>query len=257
MRNIGVQAAVVCTLVLGAGVSDARGQTASMDSPDDRVLGYVSINGGMQVPQGDLAGQVTFPLYVEQGDFDASYTTPTGPLIDIGGAVRIWKQLAAGVAVTRYQERGTADVDANLPHPLHLRRNRDLVATVPDLDRVETAVHVQATWLVPVSNRVTLAVFGGPTVFRVEQDVVSAIVLTETYPFDEVQLQRATIGERKESVVGFHVGTDVQYRLTRRFGVGGVVRFTRGTLTVLTDADDTLEIEAGGLQVSGGIRWAF
>jgi hypothetical protein len=260
MRNFGCRAAIVLTLVVGTGVTFAEGQTASApdrEDSNDRLLGYVSINGGAQFSQGDLESQVTFPLYVEEGDIDASYTTPTGPLLDIGGTVRLWHQLGAGVAVTWYREKGTADLDARLPHPLHFGRTRNLVATIPDLDRVETTVHVQATWLAPASDRVLLALFGGPTVFRVEQDVITGIVPRETFPYDEVQLESATLAERKESAVGFHVGTDIQYRLTRHLGVGGVARFSRGTLTVATDADENLELEAGGLQLSGGVRWLF
>jgi hypothetical protein len=260
MRTIAVRLTTAAILVFGAAASahaqaeptpprPAPSAARPRPAPPRLPAAYLSLNGGAQFSQGDFQTNVTFPLYTEEADFDADYDIPAGIVFDLGGGVRLWRQFAAGVAVTRYQEDGHADLAARLPHPFFVGRPRQLASSIPDLERVETAVHVQVSWLAPVEERVTIAVFGGPTVFRVEQDIVTGLDLTEVFPFDEVPLASATTARREESGLGFHVGADVMYRVTKQVGVGAVARFSRGTLTTDTTA--------GGLQLTGGLRWLF
>ena len=55
-----------------------------------------------------------------------------------------------------------------------------------------------------------------------------------------------------ESAIGFNVGADVWIYFTRWIGVGGAIRFTR----VIVDLD-AVEVEAGGLLTSAGLRVRF
>jgi hypothetical protein len=220
-------------------------------------LGYLSLNGGGQLARTDFQTTVTFPLYTEQADFDAGYNAPSAIGIDAGGGFRVWRRLTAGVAVTYFQDKAQATFDARVPHPLLPRRQRPLDGSISNLQRAETAVHAQISWLAPVDDRIIVAVFGGPTVFRVEQDIVTRLALDETYPYDNVALERGAIESRKENTVGFHAGADVFYRITRQFGVGGVARYSRGTLSVATRTGQEADLTTGGLQLSGGVRWFF
>ena len=258
-----ILAGLSATGLLVVGIAGAvHGQTrpapAQAQPPSPRLpAGFLSLNAGAQLLGSDLQSNVTFPLHTEEADFNADYGAPAGLVLDLGGGVRVWRQLALGAAVTRFQSQADVSLDARLPHPLLLGRDRELTASLPDLERVETAVHIQVAWLIPMEDRVTLAVFGGPTMFRVEQDVVTGLALDETYPFDEVELDSAVTEQRNESAIGFHVGADVLYRLTRRAGVGAVARYSRGTATLETRSSQQSDVTLGGLQLTGGFRWQF
>jgi len=246
----------VLSIVLGA-AAGARGEQAPSGSPEARERAgpraYLSINGGAQITRTDFLTSLSFPLYGEEAAVEGRHDVPAGPLIDVGAGVRLVGGLAVGAAVTRYQQRGSATIDARLPHPLLPDQPRSLVETVVDLDRVETTVHAYVAWLVPAGDHLTVAVFGGATFFRVEQDFISALELDEAYPFDEVALGNALTAQADESTTGFNVGTDVMYRVKGRIGVGGVARYSRGTL----DGEDIRDLRTGGLHLSGGIRWFF
>ena len=259
MRQVSVvlSAALVLTM---AGVTPADAQTTSTRSRQRRAApskGYLSLNGGAQLARTDIETNVTFPYTQEQGEFDASYDAPAAPAVDMGAGVRIWRRVAIGAAVTYTQHKARADIDASVPHPFFLRRPRMLDESAADLLRTETAVHVQLAWFAPVDERVRLAIFGGPTIFRIEQDIVTGLEFDETFPFDEVELAEARIARRKENTVGFHAGADIMYRMTRNVGVGAVARYSRGTASVATEGTQQADLTAGGLLLSGGIRWFF
>jgi len=63
--------------------------------------------------------------------------------------------------------------------------------------------------LVPASGRFGLALFGGPTFFRMTQDIAGDITVTETYPYDTVVIAAGTRSELSESAVGFRAGADL------------------------------------------------
>lgn len=248
--------AVVHCIVLALGLAPAGAAHAEQAPPAlraarDGVRAYISINAGAQLTRSDFTGDLTFPLYGESAGVDTRYDVPAGPLVDIGAGVRVAGGLAVGASVMRYQQRGSATIDARLPHPLLPETQRALTETAVDLDRAETAIHTYVAWLVPAGDRVTVAILGGPSFFRLEQDTVSGLDLDEAYPFDEVSLRGIRTVREEESTTGFSVGTDVIYRLTRSVGVGGIARYSRGALDAGGDG------RAGGLQLSGGLRVVF
>lgn len=244
--------ATALAVVLAAAA--ARAEQAPAPAGDRSELrAYLSINGGAQLTRSDFTGDLSFPLYGENADGETRYDVPAGPMIDVGAGVRLAGGLAVGAAVTRFQQRGSGTIDARLPHPLLPETPRPLAETIVDLDRVETAVHAYAAWLVPADGHLTIAVFGGPTFFRVEQDAVSGLELNEVYPFDEVSLRNPQIAREEESTTGFNVGADIMYRLTRSVGVGGIARYSRGTI----DAAGIEDLPVGGLELSGGVRVLF
>jgi hypothetical protein len=260
MRQVSVVVVGAAFILTMAGPAPADAQTAPARPRARRAAptkGYLSLNGGAQLARTDFQTNVTFPYTQEQGEFDTSYEAPSAPAVDMGGGVRIWRRVAVGAAVTYTRQKAVADIDASVPHPFFLQGHRSLDDSVPDLLRAETAVHIQLAWFAPVDERVRLAIFGGPTVFRVEQDIVTGLEFEETFPFDEVALEEARIARRKETVVGFHAGADIMYRMTRTLGVGAVARFSRGTVSVVTEGTQEADLTAGGLLLSGGIRWFF
>jgi hypothetical protein len=256
-----VRVFVGAALVLTMAVATATEAQTTSARPRQRRAppskGYLSLNGGAQLARTDFQTNITFPYAQEEGEFDASYDAPAAPAADIGAGVRIWRHVAIGAAVTYTRQKGLANIDARVPHPFFLRAHRMLDESAADLLRAETAVHVHLAWFAPVDERVRLAIFGGPTIFRVEQDIVTSLALEENFPFDEVALEEARIARRKENAVGFHAGIDIMYRMTRSAGVGAVARYSRGTVSVATEGTQETDLTVGGLLLSGGVRWFF
>jgi hypothetical protein len=101
-----------------------------------------------------------------------------------------------------------------------------------------------------------VTLFGGPSFFQVEQDIVNDFEYSESYPFDTATFTRAVAASQSESAVGVNVGGDVAYFFSRQVGVGGTVQYSGATVEMTTPSG-TADIKAGGLQVGGGIRLRF
>jgi hypothetical protein len=124
------------------------------------------------------------------------------------------------------------------------------------LRRDDLAIHLDGMLLLPISEPFQVSVFGGATWFQVKQDVIQEITLEENFPFDEVSLGEVTLEEQKGSGWGYNVGVDASYFFTQYVGVQGMARFSKGTVT-LGPEDNESSVKAGGLQVGAGLRVRF
>lgn len=216
----------------------------------DRV--YISGNFGYQLSSDSFSDSRTLAdlgqIDPERRKFTASYETESGPTFDVGGAVRLWGSLGAGVAVSRYSSSNDVAIEGTVPHPLFFGRDRAVAGTVEG-KREETAVHVDAVWVVPAGKKLQVAVFGGPTFFNVKQTVVTDFTYSQSYPYDTATFTGATKSEESGSVTGFNAGADVAYYFTDIFGVGGIVRFSRGSFE-----SGVGKVDVGGPEVGFGVR---
>ena len=219
--------------------------------------GFLSVNGGFQMTTSDFADNATFTLFVEEGDFAANYNGETGFVFDAVSGVRVWRNLAIGVGVSIFDTDSSATVTARLPHPFHFDRHRQVDGSAAGLTRREIGIHVQATWIVPVNDRLAVGIFGGPTFFTVDQDLVTEVMFEHTFPFDTASFTGTATSSQSESAIGFNTGVDVAFYFSPKVGVGGVARFSRATIDFASGDGGTVSTDAGGLQVGGGLRVRF
>ena len=106
-------------------------------------------------------------------------------------------------------------------------------------------------------SSIEVSLFGGPTYFRVNQDVVGNVETNETFPYDVAQYAGATVSREHASHIGFNAGTDVALFFTRTLGVGGLVRFSQGTVQLPSPSGGTASVKVGGLQLGAGVRMKF
>jgi hypothetical protein len=217
----------------------------------------LSISGGVEGSVPSLTDHFEFERNVETAKVDVTYPAKLGTLVDAGIGVRLWKRLGAGVAVSNVTIDGSAEVKASIPHPLQFEQPRSIEGSQAGVSRTETAVHVQLLYAVDVSPKVTLVLSGGPSVVRLEQELVDDVTYDETYPFDTATFKSAPSHRARASAAGFNVGADVRWMFARAIGLGGLVRFTRATVDLTTDDHRTLGVEAGGLQAGVGLRVVF
>ena len=132
--------------------------------------GYVAVNGGLQVVPGEFTDAATFggssPVYTEMvssaatGDpfsFNGAYRVESGPVVDVSGGARLWRNLGVGVSVSLYRRDVDASVSARLPHPFFLGSVRTIAGNMP-VYHDERAVHLHALVTVPVNPAFTVTV---------------------------------------------------------------------------------------------------
>jgi hypothetical protein len=266
MRNSTPTLTFVCTLAL-LPVVPAAAQTTPRPAPRAAPVRsapgaprvWLGANAGYQASTTEFDDSFTFSIYQETGTTRVTYPIDAGFAFDVGGGVRLWRGLGAGIAVSRFTRDGTVSTTSSIPHPLFLVRNREVTGDPDGIRREETGIHVQAQYSIPLSKTLQLTLMGGPSVLHVNQAVVTNVNYTEEYPYDTATFSGVDTSRVKSSAGGFNVGADVRWMLSRSVGVGGIVRFSRATIDLDVDTPErrTISVDAGGTYVGAGIRFAF
>jgi len=243
MRAYTTVACILCALL------DPTGSAAQ-----DRVR--VNLDAAQQSTATEFTATTTFVEFHEQGQITTEHRVKTGPVFVGGLSVRVWKQLALGAAFSYYSKATAANVVAQLPHPFLFEHPRTASGAASGLKRTEMASHVIIGWIIPATDRMELIVSGGPTVFQVNQDLATRVSYTHIYPYDEAQFTDVTSQRAKDSTVGVHAGADVIWKFSQRVGVGGTLRYARGTLDTAIGSD-SVSFDVGGLHAGGGLRLIF
>lgn len=246
----------VCALCV-AGAREASAQPVQ----DWTDRGYFNFNVGFESTSGTLNDATNFVLYDEQGTKEARASVDSGAFIDFSVGGRVWKNVSAGIGFHREATTGQATAEASVPSPVVFNRNRLVTVSADDLKRSERAIHLQVGYMIPLNEKLTVHVFGGPSFFRLSQDVVGDLTFTEQPPAFTTVNATPNVVKRSDSVTGAHIGGDVSYVLydtgTVKVGGGFFMRYAgaTGRVTVL-DADE-IESDLGGLQFGFGARVRF
>jgi hypothetical protein len=219
--------------------------------------GYFSINGAYQGTSNSFTNAWSRPYYLETESLSSTYSIKPGVLIDLGAGVRVWRDLALGVAVSRYHRSDLASVTATVPHPLLYQQPRSFSGTTAGPSRTETAVHASAMWVVAVAPRMQVGLFGGPSFFQVNQTVISTVTFAEAYPFTSVTVASTTTQSQTKSKIGFNGGGDVTILLYKQIGVGVLLRYSGVTIGFTGPDGAAVPVKAGGLQAGAGLRIRF
>jgi hypothetical protein len=219
--------------------------------------GYVDVNLGLQATS--TAFDITNhpQTFVEPATVQTTYSVKGAREFDVGGGVRVTHNLAVGGSFSKFEKGGNVTVDAQVPHPFFFDRVRTVSGTADNLSRLESGFHGKVVFIAPVGAGWELLVSGGPSFFRVEQDLVEDIKIKETYPYDTATFDNVVARRHSSSALGFNVGADVTRLLTPRMGVGAAVVISRAKLHFDTFSDPTREFDVGGTGVGGGLRFRF
>lgn len=218
--------------------------------------GYVHINYGYQSGARAFAESLSETVYGETATYGASHASGGGSGLDIGGGVRVWGNLAAGVTITSFSNPSAATVSGTVPHPLFFNRPRTVAVDLTGFEYKELGVHLQAVWVMPLSEQLTVSVGGGPSFFSVDQDLLAGVTVgQETAPFNAVSIGASSTAA-SGSAVGGNAGVDVTYMFTEQLGGGAFVRWTGGSLDLPTSGG-IQSIDVGGVQSGAGLRVKF
>lgn len=215
-------------------------------------IGYIVVSGGYQAGSSGFSESFSFAKDVEQATITTQYPKKDGPTFDVGGAFRVWRNLAAGVSVSGASRSTDGAVSGSIPHPFFFNAGR-LVSGTTGLKRTETGVHVQAVYVVPVGRKILVGLSAGPSFFSVKQSLVDSVQVSESYPYDTAALLAPTTTNASQSVTGFNAGLDVGYYFTRAVGVGGMVRYAGASVSLPSHGLD-IATKVGGFQAGVGLR---
>jgi hypothetical protein len=213
---------------------------------------------GAQPSSTTFAGSTTKAVYLESAVVNTTYGVGGGQSFDGGVLVRVAGNFGVGVAVSSFVSQQDGAVAATIPHPFFFNKPRSIAGTAVGLERNELVAHIQAAYLFSSKGKLDIALSGGPSFVSVKQGLVSDVTYAESYPYDTAAFKAAPSTTINASTVGFNVGADVGARLSKHVGVGGLVRFSRTSIEFpLAGTTTTVESNAGGVQVAGGLRLFF
>lgn len=256
MMHVAALAAVIVTLASATASAQPPPRQAprpARPAPFERI--FVSVNGMFQSGASDLQDTSTLRVNAEDGSLTTNYTVGSGPAFDVAGGVLLLRNLGVGAGVTRFSTSTVTTVNASVPHPFFFNEPRAVTGEVNG-SREELAIHVQVRGVFPVNRRVTVAVFGGPSFFQVEQSIVNDVNYTEAYPFDAATFSGAVSSTQSSSGTGVNVGGDVAFFFGPNVGVGVGVQYSSATVQ-MTLPSGASDVKAGGAQVGGGLRLRF
>lgn len=212
--------------------------------------GFVNVNLGVQAGSHDLSTDAPFELYGEQGNLSTTQDVGGAGLFDVSAGYKVWRNLTVGIAYSRVASDSDVAIAASVPDPNFFDRPRTTTGIEPGADHSENQIHLQGTWMVPVTDKVDVGVSFGPTIFQVSQDIPAAITVTEP----SATLASTTVTKVDKTTVGIHFGVDANYLITPRWGAGVLVRYSWGSAD-LEGANDSLTV--GGFQIGAGVRVRF
>jgi hypothetical protein len=141
-----------------------------------------------------------------------------------------------------------ANLTASIPDPLFFTKPKTVTTVATGLVQNTLGINIQAVWTTHVSDNVDVALFLGPTILHVAQDIASVSVAAGT--------QNATGAAASESATsgkGGNIGADFRYRLTDRYSAGAFIRYAGGEV----DLPSAPKLKVGGAQVGVGLRARF
>src|SRR5687767_10208596 len=78
---------------------------------------FVNLNGGFQSNTLSFGDTRTDPWFGESASWTADYRVKSGPQFDLGGGVRIWRNLLAQVSYSQFRDTHAAAIVGQVPHP--------------------------------------------------------------------------------------------------------------------------------------------
>ena len=220
----------------------------------------IGVNAARQSTTTTLTQEQTFDQYFEEGSFTFDRTTPQDVVFDGGAMVRIWRNLQAGYAISFFENSGSGEIEARVPHPQHFNQPRTTSSTLNDITRRELGHHIMVGWTIDATHGIDFTVFAGPSFFNTEQTFVTGLTMSldkEVFPFNELAFPGASTEVLRETVTGYNAGVDMTWRFSDNIGVGALFRYAAGKQDFSPTNASPVEVEVGGLHAGGGLRIAF
>lgn len=211
--------------------------------------GYANVNILAQPQSRNVTASSTFELYGEQATVDGPRKIGGGPVFDLSGGYRVWRNLAVGLGYSHFADSSNVTVTARIPDPLVFDNPVQQDLNAGKLDHSENAVHISAVWFWPVTDKIDVALSAGPSIFNVSDQGVSGVTVQPNTSI----ATGVTTSKDSETGVGVNLGVDVTYLITPKIGAGVLMRYAGASVDLPTV--DSLKV--GGFQIGVGGRYRF
>lgn len=220
---------------------------------------YVSANVGHQASDAFVETQ-TFSQYFEEGTFTLERSLKQPIFYDASVGYEVWRNLQVIGTFSLFINTGDGQLTASVPHPLMFDTPRSVSGDVRQIQRREMSYHIGAGWRVPVLRSLDFTVFGGPSIFLVDQVFATKLQVglpMEVFPFDTLAFPSVDTESLTKTANGYHAGVDMTWRFARHFGAGLLVRYASATTEFTPPNGQAVEVKVGGLHAGGGLRVRF
>jgi len=255
MRRIGIVALLLAGTVASTAQAQGRGRSAPTAPLDERVR--IVINGGGIFNTQTLEQQFTLRKNVEATPVSTELDPAAGGFVEVGGRIRIAPAVWVGATVFAMSASLSGTLDAQVPHPFYFGQPRDVSGEIDQLSGTSKGVHVEAAFAVSSSDRREILLFGGPSYFRVKQDLVTDFTYSDAYPYDTAEFESTVTAQATDEGFGFNVGAEATWRLARSVRAGAMLRYSLANLTLPVAPGNEADMRAGGLQVGGSVQLLF
>lgn len=242
--------------LVASGILLAGARAAAQEPSQPGRLG--SVNVGLQLISDAFMNSSPYTVHGEVGRFEVHYDFTKALAVDAGMAYHVAKRFAIGFTVSYVDKATTAEIEATVPHPFFFAFPRPATGSARGLRRREMGVHLQPQYWHPLSDRLLLRVYGGPTIFLLRQALVSDIITEELgQTFHQVRIANHRSRGVSGAAPGLNGGVEGSYLVTDRLGIGFGFRWSRGTKAIDVDGRVSTPVELGGLHFGGGLRVAL
>ena len=227
-----------------ATASAARAQTSTV--PERPIFANLDIGG--QVTTSSFSGSSTTPVFNENATINLNQNVGKGFFWGVRGGYLFNSHIGAAVGVWGSSGKGDATIVASIPDPLVTGKFKTVTVTGTDLKQTNVGVDFQLVWTRPITDRIQVSVFGGPTIIHVSQDVGTIAVASGGQTASaSSERQSATTGKAG------NIGVDGIFEVTKRFGLGAFVSYAGGK----ADLPSASSVTVGGVHIGGRLQMWF
>jgi hypothetical protein len=256
-----VSTLAAATLLLGGLASPASAQRPSAPRPaasagvNDRRV-HLHALGSLPLAAQDFSETRVFREFAEDGRIVSDYAPGRGPGFEGGVQFDITRRWALQGVVSIEGRDDKAAWSAELPHPLHLNRDREVSGEQSGLRHTESAGHLDVVHTFP-GRRFDISLFAGPSYVTVKTELIRAVEYRHTYPFDAVTVTGTPTAAHSDSGLGVNGGGALSWKVARQLGLRFQARYTVAKARLVPVEGQTLEIDSGGLSLGIGARLSF
>lgn len=213
--------------------------------------------GGGSHPSSSLTASETKQINAEAGSFSSNLETNSAFGIDVAAGLALWRRLGVKVGYSTYSASINGAFQASVPHPLYFNKPRMLSGEPNGLQRHESAIDFHLAALIPAGRRAALMVSAGPTLLKLEQDVVEDFTYSQTYPYDVVSLGSVTTDSTKSSKTTVGGSVTLGFFLTKSFGIAAGLHYATGEVALNFGANSSTSVSMGGARGTFGFAARF
>ena len=194
-------------------------------------------------------------IYYENASFNISNNFAKGNAFIAGLGYKLSSTIGLELGVHISSRNINSDFNVSIPHPLRFDSPRTAENT-GSYKLTENAAYLNFILSFPF-NKLSLDLFGGPTYFLTNAQLINQINFSDTYPYQTVNISAAT-ETIKKNVFGFNAGASLNFYFASSFGIFLNAQFFTGSADFDLSGDlPSLKVSLGGLKAGGGLKILF